>query len=91
MRMRLHSSAAYVRKFAQLDDVRNPTTVSHGPSSTNHIDLFTFQAETTIYTMCHKCRKPLLHAHHAKSDDKPNGGFAYCNNCLAPATICSIW
>ena len=89
--MRLHSSAAYVRKYAQLEDVRNPTGVSSLVASTRPILTFS-QVETTIYTMCRKCRKPLLHAHHAKAtDSKPNGGFAFCNSCMAPTTTCSIW
>ncbi|KAJ3553400.1 hypothetical protein NM688_g3633 [Phlebia brevispora] len=74
MRLRLHTTAAYVRKYSTIDDVRESTGM-----------------ETTIYTCCGKCRKPLLHpVTKLVHSGKPSGSYAYCTNCKESPTRCSI-
>ena len=48
--------------------------------------------ETTIYTCCSKCRKPLLHpVARPTHAGRPSGSYAFCVTCKASATACSIW
>ncbi|KDQ32912.1 hypothetical protein PLEOSDRAFT_1110308 [Pleurotus ostreatus PC15] len=47
--------------------------------------------ETTIYTFCGKCRKPLVVAAGAPSfGELVKGGFAYCKNCKSACVTCAI-
>ncbi|KAH8107815.1 hypothetical protein BXZ70DRAFT_912770 [Cristinia sonorae] len=92
VRLRLHASAAYIRKNAPADEIRNMTGL-----------------ETTVYTSCGRCRKPLIvpsssgpaltttptHAAVQKGVktviiQKPRGNYAFCNACKEATTKCSI-
>ncbi|RPD58851.1 hypothetical protein L226DRAFT_493796 [Lentinus tigrinus ALCF2SS1-7] len=73
-RLRLHTCAAYIRKFVPVDDIRAKTSM-----------------QTTIYTTCGKCRKPLvLPAGPMVRAGKPSGSFGLCTGCRASITKCSI-
>lgn len=74
MRMRLHTVAAYVRKHAPAEDIKQPTEI-----------------QTTLYTLCGKCRKPILQPISHSDGVMPYGNFAYCKGCKSPITKCSIW
>ncbi|KZT07377.1 uncharacterized protein LAESUDRAFT_677793 [Laetiporus sulphureus 93-53] len=73
-RLRLHTSAAYMRKFAQADDVRATTalhTTVHTSCSRCRKPILTPTVDTTLY-------------------GKPSGGYAYCTSCKINITTCSI-
>ncbi|KDR78745.1 hypothetical protein GALMADRAFT_244288 [Galerina marginata CBS 339.88] len=73
-RLRLHTCAAYVRKYCEIDDIRKTTLL-----------------ETTIYTSCGKCRKPLLLPAGTFSGRAINqGAFSYCLGCKTSVVMCSI-
>ncbi|KAH9941480.1 hypothetical protein B0H21DRAFT_546035 [Amylocystis lapponica] len=73
-RLRLHTSAAYMRKFIEVEEIRSTTAM-----------------QTTIYTSCGRCRKPILFPASASSETrKPSGNFAYCTSCKSNNTTCSI-
>ncbi|KAF9475478.1 hypothetical protein BDN70DRAFT_883675 [Pholiota conissans] len=73
-RLRLYTSAAYLRKYCDIEDIRKPTML-----------------ETTIYTSCGKCRKPLLRpAGTVKGTTACKGGFSYCLACKQSCMMCSI-
>ncbi|KAL4254380.1 GATOR2 complex protein WDR24 [Pleurotus pulmonarius] len=47
--------------------------------------------ETTIYTFCGKCRKPLVvSAGNPAFGELVKGGFAYCKNCKSACVTCAI-
>ncbi|TCD66714.1 hypothetical protein EIP91_001007 [Steccherinum ochraceum] len=93
VRLRLHVSAAYLRKHAPNDEIRNMTGI-----------------ETTIYTSCGRCRKPLIRpSSHGPAltttptngtqrangvkvyiMEKPRGNYAFCNACKAATSKCCI-
>ncbi|CAL1708081.1 unnamed protein product [Somion occarium] len=96
VRLRLHTAAAYMRKFTPAEEVRNATLL-----------------ETTIYTACGRCRKPLMlpsggtvlsttptnatTPHHQvklslepKPPPKPAGNYAFCLQCKQSSSRCSI-
>lgn len=53
---------------------------------------FILQLETTIYTTCGKCRRPLtMPAGSKKMADLNRGRFSYCSTCQVPCVTCSIW
>ncbi|OBZ65249.1 WD repeat-containing protein 24 [Grifola frondosa] len=73
-RLRLHTAAAYMRKFVEAEEIRATTAL-----------------QTTIYTTCRRCRKPIqlpvtgiFHA------GRPSGSYAYCLACKDNITRCSI-
>ncbi|TFK81768.1 hypothetical protein K466DRAFT_501579 [Polyporus arcularius HHB13444] len=73
-RLRLHTCAAYIRKFVPVEDIRATTSL-----------------QTTIYTACGKCRRPLvLPAGPMVHAGKPSGSFSLCKGCRASITKCSI-
>ncbi|KAL4244097.1 GATOR2 complex protein WDR24 [Abortiporus biennis] len=106
VRLRLHTTAAYMRKFSPAEEVRNTTSL-----------------ETTFYTSCGKCNKPILRPATAraltttptsstvplqggteqqrkeigtlnklrhKSGKKPNGSYGFCVSCKKSSATCSI-
>lgn len=75
MRLRLHNVAAYIRKHAEAEDLRNRTAVE----TTIH----------SVCRKCGKNllgARPMK----PDWDGTPTGTFAYCKSCQAPATTCSI-
>ncbi|PCH44052.1 hypothetical protein WOLCODRAFT_76205 [Wolfiporia cocos MD-104 SS10] len=73
-RLRLHTSAAYMRKFVEAEDIRVASALN-----------------TTIYTSCGRCRKPIMQpAVSMTRAGKPAGSYAYCLTCKKNATKCSI-
>ncbi|KAF8885529.1 hypothetical protein BD779DRAFT_1533641 [Infundibulicybe gibba] len=47
--------------------------------------------ETTVYTSCGKCRKPLvIPAGTLTAGEVTKGGYSYCLACKSPCTVCSI-
>ncbi|EKM54156.1 uncharacterized protein PHACADRAFT_257792 [Phanerochaete carnosa HHB-10118-sp] len=74
-RMRLHSIAAYIRKYAEAEDLRNRTAVE----TTIH----------TVCRKCNKNllgARPMR----PDWDGTTVGSFAYCKSCCVPVTTCSI-
>ena len=93
-RLRLHTCAAYIRKFATVDAVRVTTSVSFYLD--HNFDAIAEslhgQMSTVIYTVCRKCRKPLLRpAGPVVHAGRPGGSFAYCLQCHNSITKCAIW
>ncbi|GJE95841.1 hypothetical protein PsYK624_120310 [Phanerochaete sordida] len=75
MRLRLHSVAAYIRKHAEAEDLRNRTAVE----TTIH----------SVCRKCGKNllgARPMR----PDWDGTPIGSFAYCKSCRSPVTTCSI-
>jgi hypothetical protein len=93
-RLRLYGLAAHLRKYAGLDDIRILTRVRDvvfllEDSERKYCFI---QLETTIYTLCARCRKPFSPpvdtprpGHHVK------GGYSYCRTCRIYPAKCSIW
>ncbi|EGN95979.1 hypothetical protein SERLA73DRAFT_93871 [Serpula lacrymans var. lacrymans S7.3] len=63
-RLRLDTSAAYLRKFSGVNDVCNMTKL-----------------ETTVYTACGNCRKPVNLSTSQRNGSSKKGAFSYCNAC----------
>ncbi|KAI0741856.1 hypothetical protein C8Q80DRAFT_1196599 [Daedaleopsis nitida] len=73
-RLRLHTCAAYIRKFVSVEDIRATTSM-----------------QTTIYSTCGRCRKPIMQpAGPMIRSGKPSGSYAFCLSCQASITKCSI-
>ncbi|KAF8886054.1 hypothetical protein CPB84DRAFT_1787859 [Gymnopilus junonius] len=73
-RLRLHTCAAYLRKYCEIEEIRKTTLL-----------------ETTVYTSCGKCRKPLLLPAGTFSGKAINqGAFSYCLTCKASTVMCCI-
>ncbi|KAI5115697.1 hypothetical protein M0805_002561 [Coniferiporia weirii] len=74
-RLRMHSVAAYIRKFAPSSEVRQSS-----------------QVQTTIYTVCATCRKPIVQP--AIGEPHSSGrswtGFSQCFECKKVAIKCTI-
>ncbi len=94
-RLRLHTCAAYIRKFVPVEDIRATTSVREMSTCVVDDDCSlptTTQLQTTIYTACGKCRRPLvLPAGPMLHAGKPSGSFSLCKGCRASITKCSIW
>jgi hypothetical protein len=74
-RLELHVVAAYVRKHAPVQWIRRETAIN-----------------CSMSTQCVRCRKPINnHGSSSSATMKPPGALAYCQNCRAPAVLCSIW
>ncbi|TFK37938.1 hypothetical protein BDQ12DRAFT_713152 [Crucibulum laeve] len=73
-RVKLYTSAAYLRKYCHDEEVRSASLM-----------------ETTIYTSCGKCRKPLMKpAGTSTLQAAVRGGYAYCLACKSACVVCAI-
>lgn len=91
-RFRLHHCAAYLRKFCDIHDVRKKTLVRNLPHGMSISYPSILQLETTIYTSCGRCRKPLaVPAGSSRVGELNKGRYAYCATCQVPCVVCSIW
>jgi hypothetical protein len=60
-------------------------------TSSSENDLL-LQIETTIYTTCGRCRKPLIVPAGSRIPGHvARGGFSYCISCKSSCAICAIW
>jgi len=74
-RFELHVVAAYVRKHAPVQWIRRETAIN-----------------CSMSTQCVRCRKTINNRGSSSSATmRPPGALAYCQNCRAPAVLCSIW
>lgn len=74
-RLELHVVAAYVRKHAPVQWIRRETAIN-----------------CSMSTQCVRCRKTINNPGSSSSTTvRSPGALAYCQNCRAPAVLCSIW
>ncbi|KAH9830000.1 uncharacterized protein C8Q71DRAFT_788214 [Rhodofomes roseus] len=74
IKLRLHTAAAYLRKYVDVEEIRSATAL-----------------QTTIYTCCSRCRKPILApAGRLGPSGRPLGNYAYCTACKSAISHCSI-
>lgn len=74
-RLELHVVAAYVRKLAPVQWIRRETAIN-----------------CSMSTQCVRCRKTINNQGSSSSTAmRLPGALAYCQNCQAPAVLCSIW
>jgi hypothetical protein len=90
-RLRLHTSTAYLRKYCLAEEVRNATLVRIIIFYLARVGNSFAQLETTIYTSCGKCRKPLVPAGTETLGEAAKGGYSYCLACKSSCATCAIW
>ena len=94
-KLRLHTSAAYIRKHSISSEVGQITQVGRNDSdSVKGVQLMfmqLMQQHTTIYTNCAKCRKPLINPIIRRRDGRNMADFGYCSRCKQLNVKCTIW